>query len=166
MKIAPKNKKFAAAMSHRDILGSLMGLGLRRETLGDIIVGEKDGTVVCLKKVADFIVENLTSVGRTSVVCSLFDGEDFTSEREPEQKTVFTSSLRADAVIAAVYRLSRSEAAGLIAAQKVFVSGRMVTSPSKEIPINEPISVRGFGRFKLVDVRKTKKDRLRCTAEI
>lgn len=166
VKIAPKNKKFAAAMSHRDILGSLMGLGLRRETLGDIIVGEKDGTVVCLKKVADFIVENLTSVGRTSVVCSLFDGEDFTSEREPEQKTVFTSSLRADAVIAAVYRLSRSEAAGLIAAQKVFVSGRMVTSPSKEIPINEPISVRGFGRFKLVDVRKTKKDRLRCTAEI
>ena len=45
VKIAPKNKKFAAAMSHRDILGSLMGLGLRRETLGDIIVGEKDGTV-------------------------------------------------------------------------------------------------------------------------
>ena len=100
------------------------------------------------------------------MVCSLFDGGDFTSEKEPEQKTVFTSSLRADAVIAAVYRLSRSEAAGLIAAQKVFVSGRMVTSPSKEIPINEPISVRGFGRFKLVDVRKTKKDRLRCTAEI
>lgn len=64
VKIAPKNKKFAAAMSHRDILGSLMGLGLRRETLGDIIVGEKDGTVVCLKKVADFIVENLTSVGK------------------------------------------------------------------------------------------------------
>ena len=67
-----QKQKFAAAMSHRDILGSLMGLGLRRETLGDIIVGSESGTVVCLKKVADFIVENLTSVGRTSVVCSLF----------------------------------------------------------------------------------------------
>ena len=53
----------------------------------------------------------------------------------------------------------------LIDGQKVFAAGRMVTSRSKEIPENVPVSVRGFGRFRLLSVEKTKKERLKCRVE-
>ena len=94
-----------------------------------------------------------------------FPKKDKARKASAEQLTVFTSSTRADALVAAVYRLSRNDAVKLVDGQKVFAAGRMVTSRSKEIPENVSVSVRGFGRFRLLSVEKTKKERLKCRVE-
>jgi hypothetical protein len=69
--IKPVNQKFADNLTHRDFLGSLMGLGIRREVLGDIIISENCGYLFCLDAIADYIIENLTQVRHTTVKCEL-----------------------------------------------------------------------------------------------
>ena len=67
LEIAPLSEKFAGEVSHRDFLGALMGLGIRRETMGDIVLVGKTGYLFCFESVADFILTELTEVGRTRV---------------------------------------------------------------------------------------------------
>ena len=168
IKTEPKNKKFSDTLSHRDILGALMFLGIKRETLGDILISKDFSVIICLEKVARYICENLESIRHTSVKCTLLDKlpDNVLNElsEKSESLTVFTSSLRTDALIAAVFSLSRNDAQKLIASEKVFSNGRLVTSPSFTVSENAQISVRGFGRFYLdCPPAETKKGRLRCT---
>ncbi len=168
IKTEPKNKKFSDTLSHRDILGALMSLGIKRETLGDILISKDFSVVICLKKIAQYICENLESIRHTSVKCIILDKLPDNVIEELSEKsealTVFTSSLRIDALIAAVFSLSRNDAQKTVSSEKVFSNGRLVTSPSFTISENSQISVRGFGRFYLdCPPAETKKGRLRCT---
>lgn len=168
IKTEPKNKKFSDSFCHRDILGALMSLGIKRETLGDILISRDFSVIICLEKIAQYICENLESIRHTSVKCTVFDKLPDNILEELSEKseilTVFTSSLRIDALIAAVFSLSRNDAQKVVASEKVFSNGRLVTSPSVTISENTQISVRGFGRFYLdCPPAETKKGRLRCT---
>ncbi|MEG2083799.1 MAG: YlmH/Sll1252 family protein, partial [Oscillospiraceae bacterium] len=69
--VSPRAAKFADELTHRDFLGALMSLGMRREVLGDILVDESCATVVCLASAAEYMAENLERIKRTSVVCAL-----------------------------------------------------------------------------------------------
>ena len=145
-----------------------MSLGIKRETLGDILISEDFSVIICLEKVAEYICENLESIRHTSVRCTLLDRlpDNILSElsERSETLTVFTSSLRTDALIAAVFSLSRSDAQKIIASERVFSNGRLITSPSFTVTEGAQISVRGFGRFYLDrPPTETKKGRLRCT---
>ena len=73
LKIEPLQQKFADRLSHRDFLGSLMNLGIERETIGDIIIYENTGYIFCLETMADFITENLTRIRHTTVACRVTD---------------------------------------------------------------------------------------------
>lgn len=168
IKTEPKNKKFSDSLCHRDILGALMSLGIKRETLGDILISRDFSVIICLEKIAKYICENLESIRHTSVKCTVFDKlpDNILEElsEKSETLTVFTSSLRIDALIAAVFSLSRNDAQKIVASERVFSNGRLVTSPSVTISENVQISVRGFGRFYLdCPPAETKKGRLRCT---
>ena len=166
VKIAPVNDKFAENLTHRDFLGSLMGLGIRREVLGDIVIDENAGYLFCLDSIAGYIIENLSSVRRTTVSCSLSEPPKKAAE-DPPQREFVVSSERLDGVISAVYRLSRSQSQELISAGKVFIYGRLSQSPDAEIPLGAIVSVRGTGRFKYEGVRReTKKGRLRVIARV
>ena len=166
--IRPKSKRFSDPLTHRDILGALMSLGIKRETLGDILIAEDEYAVICFDKVSKFIADNLKSVKHTAVNCEILNGltESFTSKLSDNSTimAVFTSSLRIDSLIAAVYKLSRGQAQNLISAEKVFSDGRLVISPSF-IPCEQAqISVRGYGRFYLDgSPAETKKGRKKCT---
>lgn len=159
--IAPSSKRFADELTHRDFLGSLMALGVTRETLGDIIVQDNAGYLFCLDSIADFIIDNLIEVKRTTVSCSraeLPQIKDF--EREPVSLVV--ASERLDAVISAVHRLSREDAKQLAEKGVVFVDGRLVLKGGAPIPEGALVTVRGRGRFKFLGVeRETKKGKLR-----
>ena len=168
IKAEPKSKNFSDPLCHRDILGALMSLGIKRETLGDILISRDFSVIICLEKIAQYICENLESIRHTSVKCTVFDKlpDNILEElsEKSETLTVFTSSLRIDALIAAVFSLSRNDAQKIVASEKVFSNGRLVTSPSVTISENAQISVRGFGRFYLdCPPAETKKGRLRCT---
>ena len=165
--IKPVNQKFADTLSHRDFLGSLMGLGIRREVLGDIIINENCGYLFCLDTIADYILENLTQVRHTTVKCELTENIPTDALPQPENREIIVSSERLDVIVSAIYKMSRSQVLPLFNTEKVFVNGAVRSSPSATVSINDKISVRGFGRFVYKGVlRTTKRDRLVISVDI
>ncbi len=167
LKVSPLSQKFADDLTHRDFLGSLMGLGIKRESLGDIIISDNCGYIFCLENMAKFITDNLTSVRRTSVFCEECETLPENALPSPEEKLIIVSSLRLDALISAVYNISRSKSSALIDGEKVFINGRLSNSISKPVDVNETISARGYGRFKLTEILgDTRKGRLRIKCSV
>lgn len=164
--ISPASQKFAGGLGHRDFLGSLMGLGIKRQLLGDIQIVEGTGYLFCLEEIASYICDNLTSVGRTTVRCEVCEAPRQLSQ-PPEPTEIVVASERLDALIAAVWRLSRGDAQGLLEKGLVFVDGRLVESPAHTLKEGDLISVRHQGRFRYEGaLRETKKGRLRVSVRI
>lgn len=165
--VSPKQEKFADALTHRDYLGTLMGLGIKRSVLGDILIVGKTGYVFCLDTISTFICENLTRVRHTDVHCSITLSVPEEALPMPEYTELVVSSLRLDALVAAVYKLSRSEADKLFLQQKVFENGKEITDRSHIAKAGAKISVRGYGRFVFKEaLRHTKKNRIAAALEI
>ncbi len=165
--IKPVNQKFADNLTHRDFLGSLMGLGIRREVLGDIIIHKNSGYLFCLDTIADYILENLTQVRHTTVKCELTENIPTDALPQSENREIIVSSERLDVIVSAIYKMSRSQVLPIFHTEKVFVNGAVKTSPSTTVNVNDKISVRGFGRFIYKGVlRITKKDRLVVGVEV
>lgn len=147
VRIAPLQQKFADELSHRDVLGALMNLGVERECLGDIVMRDNVAYLFALEHIAPYLCDHLTKVKHTSVSCepaeSLPEGPLFRTE----QVNLNVSSLRVDCVVAAVYKMSRGNAEKLFAAQKVFIGGRLCPSGAVQLKEGDTVSVRGFGRF-------------------
>jgi RNA-binding protein YlmH len=156
----------AALPNHRDYLGSLMGLSIGREALGDIVLPpDKSGTayVFALENVADILCRELCSVGHTEVHCEMQSLDELPSFAPSERtlRTVTVSSLRLDAVLAAMLRCSRGNAAELIAAGRVEINHLPVSSASAPVYEGDLFTVRGKGRFRLTALPgKSKKERL------
>lgn len=167
IKIEPLSQKFADALTHRDFLGSLMALGIKREKLGDIVIFENIGYLFCLNTIADYIIENLDKVRRTSVKCTQADCLPNGIIKEPEEKQLFAASERLDVIIAAVYGFSRSEIKELFTAGKIFVSSRLCENYSQLAKNGDVVSVRGKGRFIYCGAcGTTKKNRLIINVKI
>ncbi len=165
--INPVNQKFADSLTHRDFLGSLMGLGIRREVLGDIIIHENSGYLFCLDTICDYIIENLTQVKHTTVKCELTANIPANALPQPVSREIIVSSERLDVIVSAIYNMSRSQVLPLFNTEKVFVNGVVKQSHSATVNVDDKISVRGYGRFIYKGVlRKTKKDRLVINVEV
>lgn len=159
--IKPTAQKFADKLSHRDFLGALINLGIKRELLGDIIIDGNCGYLFCLEKIGTYIADNLTRVKHTTIKAELTDSLPSLAAIQPEVQELIIASLRLDVLIAAVYKLSRKEASLLFQQGKVFVNSRQTTNSSYTAKENDIFSVRGFGRFQYIStIRTTKKDRM------
>lgn len=150
---------------HQDVLGAVLGLGLTREVLGDILIESGRATTVCLAGMADFIVAELTKVGRVGVLVTrlpLFQLPDIAPALEEKQVSV--ASLRLDAVLAAAFNLSRGDAADAIRAGRVQLAHRECLEPAKALETGDIFSLRGKGRAKLVAANGlSRKGKLRIT---
>ncbi len=159
--ISPVMQKFADTLTHRDFLGGLMNLGIKREMLGDIIVYNNQAYLVCLEQIADYIKDNLRRIKHTTVSVSQAAALPEDIIKAPQPSVLVVSSLRLDVLVSAVYKLSRGDASKLFAAGKIFVNSRLTENTSYQVKENDIISVRGYGRFSFSQaLRKTKKDRL------
>ncbi|HHV07856.1 MAG TPA: RNA-binding protein [Firmicutes bacterium] len=147
---------------HRDLLGAILGLGLERDQIGDILVTEGEAQVLVLAGIAPYIVSELRSAGRASVqVAPLALDELVPPVRKVKEIRATVASPRLDSVLAAAYGLSRSKAAPLITAERVQVNFEPVTNPALLLEPGAMLSVRGLGRARLVEFAgKTKKGRL------
>jgi len=147
LKIEPQMQKFADALTHRDFLGAILNLGIKRDLLGDLLIHENVGYQFVLEQMADYLTENLIRVRHTSVRVTrcevLPEGAGVTLE----ERFVVAASPRVDAVIGAVWNLSRSEAKKMVEEERVTLRGKRITDPSKELSEGDRISVRGYGRF-------------------
>ena len=165
--IKPLSKKISDDLTHRDFLGSLIGLGIKRETLGDIIITENVGYVFCLEGISQYILDNLFKVKHTSVSCEICDSIPQNALPKPKEEIVIVSSLRLDVGISGIYNISRSKSSALVEGEKVFINGRLVTSSSKSIELGDTISVRGYGRFRYKEILgDTRKGRMRILCQI
>lgn len=157
----------AGALSHRDLLGSLMGLGLKREALGDLLVGEESCDLLLLPEMAPFVRDNLERAGREALRIEpvALDSLHFPEARV---KTIRASvaSLRLDAVAAACFGLSRAKLSELIRAGKVAVNYRPVQRPDLSLSAGDLISCRGEGKGRLTRVGElTRKGRISVELE-
>lgn len=160
LKATPVSAKFADALTHRDYLGALMNLGIERDRLGDILLSENCGWIFCVSSMVDFIIENLTKVKHTSVVCALTE-EMPAIDRDICELKLQVASERIDGVIAKVYHLSRSDAAELFRQKKIFVGGRLCENSSRLLKDGDVVSVRGYGKFEFSgDISVSKKGKL------
>ena len=144
--VKPKSEKYAEELTHRDYLGAVLGLGIERSLIGDILVRDRRAWFFCLRSAADMIVSSLDQVRRTAVTAEIISAE--VPELQPRYAPLRlnVSSERLDAVIAAFANLSRGQTDKLFAADKVFVNGRMVTDRSARPKEGDTFSVRGFGK--------------------
>ena len=146
LKVSAEGGKYAEAVSHRDVLGALMNLGIERDRLGDILADGPEAYVYCLSEMAQFLCDNLLRVRHSAVTCTVCEGGADIRPRF-EELSVNVASERADCVLAALYKLSRTEAQKLFAAEKVFSDGRVITDPGKKLNEESRVSVRGYGKF-------------------
>lgn len=166
VRIVPKNSKFSESFSHRDVLGSVLGLGLERDVIGDIFIKEKEAYVLCAEHIAEFLAEQLLQIRHTNVVCTVEKAvqTEFTKEFQVFSRTV--SAVRIDSVAAAAFGVSRSSAASAISGGKIFINGREITAPSTVIKEQDVISFRGIGKARLKEIGSlTKKGRIVVTIE-
>ena len=160
LSVTPDKYFKEAALTHRDYLGALLALGIERDTLGDILVAEGAAQLICLSETAAVIQEQLTSVGRCKVYTQVISAVTFQEHRWQEE-IVNVSSLRLDAVVAAAFRISRSEAVQAIERELVTVSGVTVSKCSAMLTEGDRLSLRGKGKVRYDGiVRETKKERL------
>lgn len=154
-------------LNHRDFLGSLMGMGIVREKVGDILVSEGSADILVLETVESFLLQSWDSAGRAKLTVT---ARDMSALHIPQQKceTVrdTVSSLRLDAVASTGFRMARGKAAELICSGRVQVNWRECTKPDKLLAAGDTVSARGFGKFELTEVGGlTKKGRTSITVK-
>ncbi len=150
-------------VEHRDYMGAVLGLGIDRRIIGDIIeLDDKCAYITVYDKngMADYITKNLTKVGRATVKITAASSVPEFIPCFEELQTIVTS-LRADCVAAAIMNSSRSEAQSIFRTEGIFVNN-CLAQPSLEIASDDEFSVRGYGKYKFCGVvGQTRKDRLR-----
>ena len=152
-------------LSHRDFLGSLMGAGIARETVGDICVGKGCCDFFVMAEIAPYIEQNFLSAGRTKLHLDRIPLRE-AQIPEPEVKEIkdTLASLRLDSVISSGFRIGRSLASQYVSAGKAAIDGLPCEKPDKAVSEGMKISVRGLGKIKLATVGgRTKKDRISVT---
>lgn len=152
-------------LSHRDFLGSLMGMGVAREKVGDILVTAESADILVLDTVADFLLQSWESAGRTRLRLSEVERSCIhIPQASTEEVRDTVSSLRLDAVIAAGLRMYRGKAAELVSSGRVQVNWMECTKADKLLAEGDTVSARGFGKFRLAAVGgTTKKGRISVT---
>ncbi len=141
------------ALSHRDYLGSLMGLQIERECIGDILVHEQGADVVVLADVAAFLQLHLQKVGQQPVTVSAIGQDEV--QLAAEQLTMRqgnVAAMRLDSVVAEVFGLSRGEAQAAVAKGLVFLNHLQCGKAEKLVAQGDKITLRGTGRANILEL--------------
>ncbi|MBF2034377.1 MAG: photosystem II S4 domain protein [Leptolyngbyaceae cyanobacterium T60_A2020_046] len=149
--------------THRDFLGAMLGTGIVREKVGDIIVlGERGAQAIVMPELAEFLEMSLTQVRSVPVQTRRVDWQEL-RVREPKKKEMTTveASLRLDAIASAGFGMSRSKMVDLITAGDVRVNWKSVTQSSYALNTGDLVAIRGKGRLEIGDIAVTKKERYR-----
>lgn len=154
-------------LSHRDILGSLMGLGVARERVGDILVSPHSADIAAAPSLREFFLREWGQAGRVKLTVTEISREALCvppAQVKAIRDTV--SSLRLDAVVSSAFSISRGRAAELIASGRVNLDHVPCLKGDKSVAEGAVLTVRGLGKAKLTAVGGlTKKGRIGITIE-
>ena len=154
------DRGWGKALNHRDYLGALLGLGIKREKVGDLVVRDKICFAAVHRDIAGFVETNLERAGRSSVTAARVDIKDLGVKPRLGEKRITAASLRLDGVIGSVFNLSRSKSVELIAAERVRLNWEVCNQTNKALQEGDIISVKGKGKFGVREIAGvTKKGR-------
>ena len=161
--IVPKYPKFAEKLTHRDVLGALMNLGIERNRLGDILCFEDNYYVFCDEDIFHYIMADLSKIRHTMV--DLLEETNYRhlqANISLEERYDMIASNRIDCIIAKAFHFSRSEAAEYLSTEKVFINGKCITNCNQSCENGAIVSVRGKARFIFENCNtRSKKGKLR-----
>lgn len=148
-------------LNHRDYLGTLLSLGIRREKLGDINVFDDGAEIWLSNEISDYICYNLTKIKHTGIRCEKITFEEAREKIQNfKEISINISSMRLDCIIAALAKISRSEAAGLIKGGNIKVNYNIENEFSRKINEGDLLSIKGFGRYeidKIINITKSQR---------
>lgn len=162
IKIATSSK--FSKLCHRDYLGALMSLGLKREKFGDLILQE-DGCcyVACSRDISQYIESSFTRVGNLSCKAHIMDLNNAEiPDYNFETEIIVVSSLRIDCIVSSICNLSRSGGEELVKKGRVQLDYFECDKKDRILEYNSTITIRGYGKFKLLEkVGTTGKGRIK-----
>lgn len=150
-------------LTHRDYLGAILGLGLARNKIGDILIADSTAQIMVMNDIKTYIINNLTKVGNVSVTVNESNFNDLILLPKKSKEIFATvSSLRLDCVASSAFNISRSKMAEIIKAGRVEVNWVINENASDRLEEGDVISVRGRGRAELLEIEgKTAKGKLK-----
>lgn len=167
VRIRPAYPKFAEKLTHRDVLGALMSLGIERSKIGDLIVNDDEMFFFAKEEIVPYILEQLTSIRHTVVTLAVEADSQIDYEPQFVEKEAIVTSNRLDAVIAAICNVSRSASLRMIQEGKIFVNGAQSLHNTYYCKQGDLLSIRGFGKVRFGEtLGVTKKDRIRFSYKI
>ncbi len=152
IKVIKADVKGKAKLAHRDFLGALMSLGIKRDVVGDIITGE-DNLIFVKEEMTDYIITNLGKAKSSNLTLSEYYGDNFPKLSEGKDYFETVASLRLDAVVSCGLNLSREKSKKLIESGRVCVNSFPVESVDFSLSEGDVISAKGFGRFTLKEIK-------------
>ncbi|MEC1715376.1 YlmH family RNA-binding protein [Schinkia azotoformans] len=150
-------------LDHRKVLGSTMGLGLKRSKFGDIIIDKEVVQIIIASQVAEYVRLHFNQVGKTNVTLEQIGCEKIIPTNEEWHEHTYTvSSMRLDVILAEVFNLSRTKVLPYIQNQMVKVNWKVTDDPSFLCHQGDTLSMRMFGRCKIKRIEgQTKKEKWR-----
>ena len=135
--------------SHRNYLGGIVKLGLKREKVGDILVSNQGADIVVVSDFAEVLKKELPSLIRfeNSKIEIKEISDIIKKEVKIEEVSIIVPSLRLDNIVSDLVKTSRSKAKQIIEQERVFVNGQNETKMAKQVKIGNIITIRGKGRF-------------------
>lgn len=147
-------------LEHRQILGSLMGLGLKRELIGDIRSGIQGMIVAVAEEIADYLLQEWRKAGQANIHVERVQGELCLSEDLGEERRITVASSRIDAIAASGFNVARGVIQEWINQGKIKCNDLMISKPDLEVKSGDIISCRGQGRLRLLEANVTRKGRV------
>ncbi|MBQ6622824.1 MAG: RNA-binding protein [Mogibacterium sp.] len=155
-------------LTHRDYLGSVLGLGLERSVIGDILVAADGADMIVKPEILQFLLQEYRAVGRTEIIGAEEIGLDQLRIPEKRVETVRDTipSLRLDNVISAVFRISRAEAVRAIRSGLVYIDHVETDKIDRKVAEGNVLILRGKGKAVLTEVGgESRKGRIWVTGE-
>lgn len=145
------NKSRFRHLEHKDFLGSLMALGIKREKAGDLILKDDTCYTVVCSELSEYIKTNLNSIGNCPCnVEELNLNDELNIQAEYAIINMLCTSLRLDCIIGSICNISRNKAVDMIEQGRILVDYEVITDKSRNIQYDSVLTIRGFGKFKLL----------------
>ena len=144
------NTKFTK-LAHKDYLGAIMALGIKREKLGELILSDEFACVAVHEDMVDFLLTNLNKIKNLTCKCTIVSDDELLPQAKYEENVVISTSTRLDSIVAAIGNVSRSKASELISQGKVLVNYICTTDKSHDVKENTKITIKSLGKFKICE---------------